>query len=184
MARASLFASLTALGAFIAIPVGPVMITLQTFIVLLSGILLGPKLGALSQIIYILLGLVGLPIFSGFNGGMQSFFRPSFGFLIGFIFASFLIGKILYSKGKHNIKPSFIKIFLSSLSGSIVIYIFGLPYMYFILNVIMNLNLSLIQVIKMGCLIFLPGDLIKIILASLSGLKLLPAVNKFLYSEV
>jgi biotin transport system substrate-specific component len=85
---ASLFASLTALGAFIAIPAGPVMITLQTFIVILAGILLGSKIGALSQIIYILLGLIGLPIFSGFTGGIQSMMKPSFGFLIGFIFAA------------------------------------------------------------------------------------------------
>ncbi len=180
MAAASLFASLTAISAFISIPAGPVMITLQTFIVILAGILLGPKIGALSQIIYIFIGLVGIPVFSGFSGGLQSFLKPSFGFLIGFIFAAYAIGKFLYTKNSLSLK----NIFLSSLIGSAIIYIFGLPYMYFILNVIMNLNLSLIAVIKMGCLIFLPGDLIKSILASILGVKLLPKMKKIIYSEV
>lgn len=180
MAVASLFASLTALGAFIAIPAGPVMITLQTFIVILAGILLGPKIGALSQIIYIFLGLIGLPVFSGFTGGIQSILKPSFGFLIGFIFAAYAAGKFLYTKDSSSLKY----IFLSSLIGGAIIYIFGLPYMYFILNVIMNLNLSLIAVIKMGCLIFLPGDLIKSVLAAALGFKLIPKIKKFIYSEV
>lgn len=179
MASASLFASLTALGAFIAIPAGPVMITLQTFIVILAAILLGPKIGSLSQIIYISIGLIGIPVFSGFTGGLQSFLKPSFGFLIGFIFASYAIGKFLYAKNIFSFKY----IFLASLLGSIIIYIFGLPYMYLILNVIMNLNLSLMDVIKMGCLIFLPGDLLKSVLASIIGFKLLPIV-KNLYNEV
>lgn len=177
MAVASLFASLTALGAFISIPAGPVMITLQAFIVILAGILLGAKIGALSQIIYILLGLIGLPVFSGFTGGLQSFFKPSFGFLIGFIFAAYAVGKFLYTKDNFSFKY----VFLSSLLGSAIIYIFGLPYMYFILNVIMNLDLSLIAVIKMGCLIFLPGDLVKSILAALLGYKLIPKIKKFIY---
>ncbi len=180
MAIASIFASLTALGAFIAIPAGPVMITLQTFIVILAGILLGPKIGALSQIIYIFLGLIGIPVFSGFTGGLQSFLKPSFGFLIGFIFAAYAAGKFSYAK--NNL--SFINILLASLIGSAIIYIFGLPYMYFILNVIMDLNLSLITVIKMGCLIFLPGDIVKSVLSALLGFKLLPKIKKFIYSEV
>lgn len=177
MAVASLFASLTALGAFIAIPAGPVMITLQTFIVILAGILLGPKIGALSQIIYIFIGLVGIPVFSGFTGGIQSVLKPSFGFLIGFIFAAYAVGKLLYTKDNFSFKC----VFLSSLFGGAIIYIFGLPYMYFILNVIMNLNLSLMAIIKIGCLIFLPGDIVKSILAALLGYKLIPKIKKFIF---
>ena len=64
----SLFAAMTAIGAFISIPIGPVPLTLQTLFVLMSGFVLGPKKGALSQVVYIALGLIGLPIFAGFSG--------------------------------------------------------------------------------------------------------------------
>ncbi len=89
----ALFTALTAIGAFISIPLGPVPITLQSFFVILSGILLGPKLGALSQVLYIFLGLIGIPIFSGFSGGLQHILKPSFGFIIGFVFAAYIAGK-------------------------------------------------------------------------------------------
>ena len=82
--------ALTAVGAFIKIPLPYIPFTLQTFFVFYSGILLGAKLGMLSQIIYILIGLVGIPVFS--NGGGPSYvFQPSFGFLIGFIISTFFV---------------------------------------------------------------------------------------------
>jgi len=176
MALSALFASLTAVSAYISIPISYIPVTMQTFIVLLSGILLGSGAGALSQIIYILLGLIGMPVFSGFNGGIQSVLKPSFGFLIGFILASFVTGKMLYADNKNNF--SYRNIFLASLTGSMVIYMTGLPYMYFILNVIMNIETTALTVIKTGCLIFLPGDLIKILAASFLASKLLPNIKK------
>ena len=81
----SLFAALTAVGAFISIPLGAVPITLQLLFTLLSGILLRENLGALSQIVYISLGLIGLPIFAGGKGGIGILLSPTFGFLIGYI---------------------------------------------------------------------------------------------------
>jgi biotin transport system substrate-specific component len=154
------------------------MITLQTFMVILSGILLGPKAGALSQTVYIFLGIIGLPVFSGFTGGPQSVLKPSFGFLIGFIFASYAVGKIIYTKSKNNKGLSFLKVLAAAVSGNIIIYIFGLPYMYFVLNNVMNMPFGAAAVFKIGCLVFLPGDLLKIILASLLGAKLLPVMKK------
>ncbi|NLL82532.1 MAG: biotin transporter BioY [Tissierellia bacterium] len=161
----AIFTALTAVGAFISIPIGPVPITLQTLFVLLSGILLGPKLGALSQIVYILLALIGIPIFSGFSGGPQILLKPSFGFAIGFVFAAYIIGKITYK----DINPK--KIFVASIIGSVLIYLFGLPYMHYILNYVMKMNLSIVEVFKMGCLLFIPGDLLKLILANLVARK-------------
>lgn len=73
----AMFTSLTSLGAYISIPLGEVPITLQTLFVLLSGLILGHKLGALSQLTYLILGLIGLPIFSTFSGGLQSVDRKS-----------------------------------------------------------------------------------------------------------
>lgn len=167
MILVSLFTALTAIGAFLSIPVGPVPISLQTMFVLLSGIILGPKLAPLSQTVYIILGLVGLKIFAGFKGGPQMIFSPTFGFLLGFILASFLVGMIIHNYKKLNFKNTLI----ASLIGSIIIYIIGIPYMYIILNKVMNTPITFIQALKTGCLIFLPGDILKSILASFIGVN-------------
>ncbi len=179
MSLVALFTALTAIGAYISIPAGPVSITLQTFFVLLSGILLGPRLGAASQILYILLGLIGLPIFSGFSGGLQTVIKPSFGFLIGFIFMAYCAGKIIHGRlGNMPVNCiSFKKIFTSCFIGTIILYLFGLPYMYFVLNVILNMHLTVAAVFRMGCLLFLPGDILKIITISFIGVKLLPMLK-------
>ncbi|WFA07738.1 biotin transporter BioY [Tissierella sp. Yu-01] len=172
MALISIFTALTAVGAFISIPIGPVPITLQSLFVLLSGMLLGPKLGALSQIVYITLSLIGIPIFSGFSGGPQILLKPSFGFSIGFVFAAYIVGKITH--GNIKLKR---RAFIGSLIGSIVIYLFGLPYMYYILNIVMEQRLSFGTIINMGCLLFIPGDLLKLVLANVISKKALPILN-------
>ncbi|TCU77357.1 biotin transporter BioY [Tissierella praeacuta] len=174
MTLAAMFTGLTAMGAFISIPLGEVPITLQTLFVILSGLILGPKLGALSQIVYTILGLVGIPIFAGFSGGFQTVMKPSFGFIIGFIFAAYIVGKISH----HGNELSQKKIWIASLVGSIVIYLFGLPYMYYILNMVMGKGLSFQTIIKIGCIIFLPGDFIKFIISSIIAIKILPILNK------
>lgn len=169
----SMFTALTAIGAFISIPIGPVPITLQSLFVILSGIVLGSKLGALSQLAYIILGLIGIPVFSSFTGGLQSILSPSFGFIIGFVFASFLSGLIMESSWIKINK----KICLAAFIGTITIYLFGLPYMYYILNGILGKDLSFIQVFNIGCLIFLPGDALKFIAVSIVASKLLKVIK-------
>lgn len=174
MTLVSMFTGLTAIGAFISIPLGEVPVTLQTLFVILSGLILGPKLGALSQTIYIILGLVGVPIFAEFNGGPQAVMKPSFGFIIGFVFAAYIIGKIAHSENGSSTK----NIWIASLVGTIVIYLFGLPYMYYMLNIVMAKGLSFNAIVKMGCLLFLPGDLLKFIVASVVAMKTIPILNK------
>lgn len=173
MALVAVFTALTGIGAFISFPIGPVPITLQSSFVILSGIVIGPKLGALSQIVYISLGLIGVPIFSGLTGGPQSIMKPSFGFIIGFVFAAFIVGKIVNSERKVSSK----RIFIAALVGTITIYLFGLPYMYYMLNIIMGKEFSFIQIFNMGCLLFLPGDFAKFIIVSIVGIKLLKTLN-------
>ena len=173
IALVPVFTSLTAIGAFISLPLGPVPITLQSMFVILSGLVLGPKLAALSQIVYIILGLVGVPIFAGFTGGLQSITTPSFGFMIGFVFAAYFVGKIAHSNNEISYK----KIWIGSSFGTLVIYLFGLPYMYYILNILMGNKFNFINILQMGCLMFLPGDIAKLIISSLLGIKILPILN-------
>ncbi|HHV39522.1 MAG TPA: biotin transporter BioY [Tepidimicrobium sp.] len=165
----SLFTALTAIGAFISIPIGDVPITLQSMFSLLAGLLLGPKLGALSQLVYVLLGLSGIRIFAGFSGGPQTIFKPSFGFLIGFIFAALIVGKFIHDGKLTGLKG----IVLTAFLGTFVIYLFGISHMYIILNKMMDKAISLSATIKMGCLIFLPGDILKAILTSFIAFKVL-----------
>ena len=90
LVRTALFAALTAVGAFLKIPLGPSAITLQFFFTAMAGCLLGSGCGALSQLIYVLLGLLGLPIFTA-GGGFSYVLHPTFGFLLGLIPAAWVI---------------------------------------------------------------------------------------------
>ena len=173
----SLFAALTAVGAFISIPLGAVPITLQLLFTLLSGILLRENLGALSQIVYISLGLIGLPIFAGGKGGIGILLSPTFGFLIGYIICAFVLGK-LCSKLIEKNKISFLNIMLICILGVIIVYLFGVPYMYIILTKVNKISLTFFGALKSGCLIFLPGDLLKVIVSSLFGIKLIPVIKR------
>ena len=96
MVFASLFAALTAAGAYIQIPIpfSPVPVTLQVFFVLLAGSMLKSKWGSLSMVVYTLLGVAGLPVFAGGSSGMGVLLGPTGGYIFGFILAAYLIGKL------------------------------------------------------------------------------------------
>ena len=158
----SLFAALTAGGAFIKIPIPHVPFTLQTLMVMFAGLILGSRRGALSQVLYLVLGLMGLPIFAQ-GGGPAYILQPSFGFLLGFAPGAYVIGKIL--EGEKI--PSSTGIVVALLLGQGVIYLFGLPYLYLNLNLILHKPISSSTVFMAGFLIFLPGDLLKTLIAAL-----------------
>jgi biotin transport system substrate-specific component len=173
MVLVAMFTALTAVGAFLSIPLGNVPISLQSLFTIMSGLMLGSKLGSLSQLVYVLLGLCGVRIFANFSGGLESIVSPSFGYLIGFIFASYIVGEISHAKKELNFK----RVFLASIAGTFVIYLFGIPYMYLILNKVMAQSISFISALKAGCLIFLPGDFLKAIVASYVSFKVLSRVK-------
>lgn len=157
MILVSLFSALTAIGGFFKIPLPPVPFTLQIFFVVLSGLLLGGRLGFLSQAIYITLGLIGVPIFA-YGGGLNYIFNPTFGYLIGFSIAAFIIGKGTEKSDKVTFKNAFLYSFI----GLIVSYIIGVPYLYIIFKYVNGTGITFLGAIKSGFLLFLPWDLIKI----------------------
>ncbi|MCX7885246.1 MAG: biotin transporter BioY [Caloramator sp.] len=167
----SIFAALTCIGAFIRIDIGYIPFTLQFFFCALAGVLLGAKMGALSQIIYVALGLLGLPVFSK-GGGLSYIFKPSFGFIIGFIFAAYIIG--IYSKKSSN----FVRMFLAQILGLTVLYAFGVIYMYFTMNFFLGKPMVVVNIIKVAVLPFIIADIIKIVLVSIIGVKIKPFLNK------
>ena len=161
----ALFAALTAVGAFLKIPFPLSAITLQFFFTAMAGTLLGKKYGALSQAVYVLLGLVGVPIFA-LGGGFSYVFQPTFGFLLGLIPSALIIGLLT----KKSRKP--VRIVLSCVAGLAALYAVGLPYMALILNVYMDKGLDFWAVLKSGMLPFLPGDALKIAVAAVLFPKL------------
>ena len=91
LVRISYFTLLTVVGGLIKIPAGPVSFTLQTLFVILAGFVLGARDGMFSQVAYMLIGLIGLPVFTG-GGGFGYVFQPSFGYIVGFCFGAFASG--------------------------------------------------------------------------------------------
>lgn len=174
MILVGLFAALTAVGTFVEIPLGAVPITLQFLFTAIAGVILGAKLGALSQLVYVIIGLFGIPIFSGGKGGFSVIAGPTFGYLIGFILGAYVIGKITEGSTKAN----FIRLFIASLAGIAVIYTIGVPYMYFIIRNVIGKNITLYAALKSGFLIFLPGDLLKCIAVAALGVKIIPSIQK------
>ena len=158
----SLFAALTAVGAFIKIPIPNVPLTLQTLMVMFAGLILGSRMGALSQLLYLTIGLLGLPIFAQ-GGGPGYILQPSFGFLGGFIAGAYVIGKIV----EREERLSFPRTLAALLLGQAVIYLFGIAYLHFNLNFILHKPVSLPTTLKIGLIIFIPGDILKTLVAAL-----------------
>lgn len=158
----AVFVILTALGAFVRIPLAftPVPITLQTLFVLLSGAFLGAGGGALTQIIYLTLGVAGLPIFTISGSGLLYLAGPTSGYLVGFILASFFIGRCL--KYSRNTFLSNLGLFFTA---DLLILACGLIW----LKVISGYNFS--RLLFIAVLPFIPGDLGKACLAALLYLR-------------
>ena len=169
----ALFTALTAVGAFIRIPTVWVSFTLQIFFTFLAGILLGPGWGALSQLIYVLLGLAGVPIFTQ-GGGFGYIFNVTFGFLLGLIPCAAVTGAIAGKK----VPRSPLRLALACVAGLAVLYAIGLPYMALILNVHLGKGLDAATILKTGMLIFLPWDGLKILAAVVLSKALLPVVER------
>lgn len=160
MVYASLFGAATAAAAYISIPMFPVPITLQTLVLMVGGAYLGPRLGGLSQVVYLILGIMGLPVFSGGKAGLGVVLGPTGGYLLGFIPACVLIGFMV--RTREN--PGFWWHVLSMAAGTLALYAMGVAQ----LSVVADLAPE--KAIVLGVLPFLPGDALKIAAAAvLSG---------------
>ena len=166
MVYAALMAALTAAGAYIAIPIGPVPIVLQNLFVMLAGLLLGGRWGAISIGVYLMAGAAGLPVFAGGTGGVGKFVGPTGGYLLGFVAAAYLIGMIAErGRGRMSIDV------LAMVAGTAIIYAFGVPW----LKVITGMSLS--KAVSVGMLPFLIGDVLKIAAAIPIARALRPMID-------
>ena len=163
---ASLFAALTAVGAFVAIPIGPVPIVLQNMFVFLAGLLLGSRWGMASVAVYLLAGACGLPVFAGGLGGIGRLIGPTGGYLIGYLPTVFLIGKI---SARTHPKPVFDM--LAMICGSLVLYACGITWLKLITG------MTLAKALAVGMFPFLIGDAVKIAAAAAIAKALRPVMR-------
>ena len=152
----ALFAALITIGTYIKIPTPLLPLTFQTLFVVLSGLVLGRKYGALSVCVYVIAGVIGLPVFTG------SALNPTFGYIVGFIPGSWLAGYIA-----ERFKPCFKTWTFGAVSGIAVIYAFGIPYYYLMSKYYIGNELGAKTLLMYFVLMPIPGDVAKSILAGL-----------------
>ena len=151
----------------IPLPFSPVPISLTNFAIFLAIFVLGMKSGTISFIIYLLLGAIGVPVFSSFRGGLQVLAGPTGGYLIGFIFLALIMGFAL-----DHFNRKLVPTIIGMIIGMAVCYAFGTVWLAKLLS------LSFKEGLMMGVIPYLAGDAAKIIIAAVVGPKLYGATQK------
>lgn len=177
MVLGALFTALIAVGAFlkVTIPVQPfpMHFTMQFFFVLLSGFVLGSRMGCISVVCYLVIGLAGVPIFAA-GGGIGYLIRPTFGFLLGFAFAAYITGKVMQKRERHT----YGWLLFSAVCGLIAMYLSGMVYFYVISNYVINMPVSW-KLVFINCfLLTVSGDLVLCFLAAAAARRILPVLSR------
>lgn len=144
------------------VPLWPVPITGQTLAVVVVGAALGARRGATALITYLLAGLAGLPVFAGFTGTIAAVAKPSFGFIVGFVFAAFVAG--WFAERAWDRKP--LLAFVGFVAASAIPFLFGIPYMAFILNVVGGGSFGIGEILAFGLWPFVVGGFVKAAIAA------------------
>ncbi len=148
--------AITCILAPLSIPIGPVPISLTNLVIYFGLYILGTMKGTISYFVYLLLGLVGLPVFSGFTAGPQKLFGPTGGYLIGFIPMAIIAGLFIEKSGRKIVLS-----FIGMILGTAVCYVFGTAWLAY------QLHYTFAQALAAGVLPFIVGDLIKMVLSAL-----------------
>lgn len=158
IALVGLFAALTAVGAVVSFQVTAVPFTLQLMFTLLAGAVLGSRLGSLSQVSYLLMGLAGLPVFSMRRAGFGVLFGPTGGFLIGFILGAWVTGKIVeWAKARRGKATPWVAL-LAMVAGAVTTYVPGIAWLAWHVDGLKPAVVSMIP--------FIPVDLGKAVLGA------------------
>ncbi|MGP1594690.1 MAG: biotin transporter BioY [Treponema sp.] len=173
---AAVFAALICAGWMIAIPLGPIPLVLQNALAILSGLVLGPVYGSCAVLIFLLLGAVGLPVFSGGRGGIAVFAGPTGGFLAGYCVGAAAAGLImlLFYRKEYRAVVRYAVITVAACTGFICIYVLGLPWFKY------TLGLTWPHTFAKGCIPFILPDAIKAVITVLITAKVIPVVRRFL----
>jgi biotin transport system substrate-specific component len=170
MTRAALMAAVTAVAAQITIPISPVPFTLQVLAVILSGLLLGPRYGALAQAIYVLIGAVGVPVFAQFKGGLGVILGPTGGYLLSYPIAAAVAGLAANAARSDARRRALWTSLLWGCASLAVIYAFGATWLAVVTRLPFTVALA------QGVAPFVIFDLIKVVLAALVAVAAAPAI--------
>ncbi len=168
----ALFTALIAVGAFIKIPIPYVPLTLQLMFTNLAALVLGAKRGALASALYLVIGLIGIPIFTK-GGGPSYIFQPTFGYLVAFIIGAYIAGKIVEKSETKNIKTYL----FASAANIIIVYTIGFMYGVMIINLYLGKNVPIKSLLPAFVLAPLPGDIITLSASSLIAKRLKNSVR-------
>lgn len=167
------FSSLIVVGAFIRIPVPVVPFTLQFLFTMLAGLLLGGNTGFIAVLIYILMGLLGLPVFAE-GGGLAYLLKPSFGYIIGFAVAAYVTGTIANKVSSPNYK----RLFTANFVGLGIVYLFGMVYYYLLSYFYLGNPIGLYPLFLYCFVLAVPGDTVLCILGAVIAKRLIPIIRK------
>lgn len=173
MVLCGVFTTLIAVGAFIKVPIPVVPFTLQFLFTMLAGLLLGGRKGALSVGVYILLGLVGLPVFAE-GGGFWYILKPSFGYLLGFMLAAYVTGRMVERKGRLTTGWVMAVNFL----GLFIVYAAGMIYYYVICNYVIDTPIAIGPLFLYCFVLAVPGDICLCILAAILTVRVRPVFQR------
>ena len=172
MVFCALFVPLIAIGAYIRIPVPVVPFTVQFLFTMMAGLLLGGKTGAVSVCIYIVMGLLGLPVFAE-GGGPAYLLKPSFGYLIGFAAASYVTGTI----ANQVRDPGYQRLLAANLAGLGIVYGLGLGYYCLISYCYLGNPVGLWPLFLYGFVFAVPGDAVLCVIGAFLGKRIIPMIH-------
>lgn len=170
-----MFMALIAIGAFIKIPIPVVPFTLQFLFTMLAGLLLGGKLGAISVLGYILLGLAGLPIFAE-GGGIYYLLKPSFGYMIGFCIGSYVTGKIANKRQTPSLK----RLLCANFIGLMIVYGIGMLYYYIICNFVLVTPIGIGTLFLYCFVLAVPGDIFLCVGSACLARRMIPLQRRII----
>ncbi|WP_227394242.1 biotin transporter BioY [Jeotgalibacillus aurantiacus] len=175
MILASLFAALMAIGANITsivpiLVIGNVPVTLQTVVCLLAGVLLGKKWGPVAMVVYLLIGLAGMPVFAQWSGGFRTLISPTFGFILSYIVVAWVVGLMVEKK------KTFAMLVTATLIGTAINYFIGTNWMYMAYKLWFNAPDGFSYAIAWAWMLpTIPKDIILAVVAAIVSVKVLQA---------
>lgn len=159
-----LFAALISVGAFIKIPIGIVPMTLQTLFVTLATFTIGSRRAFIATSVYIAIGLLGFPVFTQ-GGGITYVLQPTFGYLLGYAIAAFVMGYII----EHSTKKGVLAHIAAIVIGMSIVYLLGMAYFYLISNIYLGKGIPITTILVSCCAVFIPTDVLSCCIAALIG---------------
>ncbi|MCA1753995.1 MAG: biotin transporter BioY [Spirochaeta sp.] len=175
VAATAAFTALITVGAYLSFPLpgSPVPVVVQNFFVIVAGMLLGPRHGVAAVAVYLVLGAVGFPVFSGGSGGVAHLVGPTGGYLLGYLPAVFVSGALLRRKSRATGSAGLGRVAAAAGLGFALVYLCGVP----VLMLVTGLGLG--PALAVGFLPFLPGDVLKAVAAVLLYRRVAPRLTRW-----